>query len=70
MVSDEIIEGSVTPPKSTGAAAVLAAFREVTDWSDEDVLHYAECSVCDPFGGDMEYYCRDSPHEKRRKAGR
>lgn len=64
-MSDEVIEGQLQPPKPTGDAAVLAAFREVTDWTDEDVLHYAQCRECDPREGDCTWYCSDSPHEKR-----
>jgi hypothetical protein len=43
-------------------AAVLAAFREVTGWSDEQVLHYAACkSYCTPICGAEEVDCPDSP---------
>lgn len=65
-MSDQPIEGSVQPLQRTDEEAILAAFREVTDWSDEDVLHYASCSHCDPIG-EMPYWCRDSPREKRRQ---
>lgn len=63
-MSDEIIEGQLQPPKPTGDAAVLAAFRKVTDWTDEDVLHAAACTMCDP-ASEEPYWCRDSPREQR-----
>jgi hypothetical protein len=66
-MSDEIIKGQLQPPKPTGAAAVLAAFRELTDWTDEDVLHYATCSECDPRDGDYTWYCDNSPLRKRQR---
>lgn len=63
-MSDKPIEGSVQPPQRTDDAAILAAFRGVTDWDDEDVLHYSSCSACDPIG-EMPFWCSDSPREKR-----
>lgn len=66
MTSGEPIEGSVQPPYRTDDAAILAAFRECLDWTDEEVLHYASCDRCYPLGGDMEWYCDDSPRERRR----
>lgn len=66
-MSDEIIEGQLQPPTPTGDAAVLAAFREVTDWTDEDVLHYAACPDCNPGGGDYTWYCEASPVMKRQR---
>lgn len=61
------IEGSVHAPQPTGPAAVLAAFREVTDWTDEDAFHYATCAYCDPLGGDLRCYCDDSPKRRRER---
>lgn len=66
-MSDEVIEGQLQPPKPTGDAAVLAAFRECLDWTDEDVLHYAACDLCDPLGGDCTWYCENSPVMKRER---
>ncbi|MGI5223537.1 hypothetical protein [Actinoallomurus sp. CA-142502] len=62
---EHAIEGSVHAPQPTDDAAVLAAYRKVTGWADEDVLHYASCGACDPDGGDGTYYCPDSPLMKR-----
>lgn len=43
-------------------AAVLAAFREVTGWSDALVLHYAQCeSTCVPICGHEEMNCPEVP---------
>lgn len=67
-MSDEVLEGALQPPQPTGDAAVLAAFRKVTGWDDEDVLHWATCKECDPLGGDeYEYYCRDSRQRRRER---
>lgn len=42
-------------------AAVLAAFRQLTGWSDELVLHYAACQeACDPTSSYGEYYCPEA----------
>jgi hypothetical protein len=67
-MSGEALSGSIQPPQRTDAAALLSAFRRVTDWTDEDVLHYASCDLCDPLGGDEGYWCRDSPREQRWRA--
>jgi hypothetical protein len=56
-MSDEVIEGQLQPPKPTGDAAVLAAFRAVTDWTDQQILHFAECGECDPWPTDDHHYC-------------
>lgn len=40
---------------------VLAAFRAVTGWTDEDVLHYASCGECTPICGSDEENCPKSP---------
>lgn len=45
-------------------AEVLAAFRAVTGWTDEDVLHYASCGNCTPICGAEEENCPDSPAAK------
>lgn len=67
-MSEEIIEGSsIQPPPPTGDAAVLAAYREVTGWDDEDVLHYATCNECDPRDGDYTWYCENSPNRRRER---
>lgn len=66
-MSDEVIEGQLRPPTPTGDAAVLAAFRELTDWTDEDVLHYVTCRECDPRDGDYTWYCDNSPVGKRQR---
>jgi hypothetical protein len=42
-------------------ADVLAAFRKVTGWTDEDVLHYASCGKCQPFCVTCVDFCRDAP---------
>lgn len=48
---------------------VLAAFRKVTGWADEEVIHYAGCDRgCVPICGAEEDECRDSP-ARRRLAG-
>lgn len=40
------------------AEKVLAAFREVTGWTDAEVLHYAVCdSYCNPICGAEEDAC-------------
>jgi hypothetical protein len=49
-------------------AEVLEAFRVVTDWSDEQVLHYASCKACTPICGDEEYDCGTSPRTTERAA--
>jgi hypothetical protein len=64
VTSDHAIEGSVHAPQPSGPAAVLAAYREATGWTDEDALHYATCALCDPLGGDS-IWCSDSPRERR-----
>jgi hypothetical protein len=46
---------------SPDQAEVLAAFRAVTGWSDEDVLHYASCGKCTPICGSEEENCPESP---------
>jgi hypothetical protein len=66
-VNEQAIEGELQPPKPTGDDAVLAAFRELTDWTDEDVLHYAGCSECDPRDGDYTWYCDNSPIRRRQR---
>jgi hypothetical protein len=48
--------------------AALAAFREVTGWTDAQVEHYARCPLCTPICGHEEYDCPDSLRLKR--AGR
>lgn len=45
----------------SGIEEVLAAFRAVTGWSDEQVLHYATCNACVAICGHEEEDCRDSP---------
>jgi hypothetical protein len=42
-------------------AALLAAFRAATDWTDEQALHYGTCTMCTPICGYEEYDCKDSP---------
>lgn len=42
-------------------AAVLAAFRAVTGWPDDLVLHYAQCPLCNPICGHEEENCQDAP---------
>lgn len=66
-VSDEILGGTVQPPRRTDEAAVLAAFREVTGWTDEEVLHYATCRECDPRDGDYTWYCENNPQRRRER---
>jgi hypothetical protein len=39
----------------------LEAFRVVTGWSDEQVLHYASCKDCTPICGYEEYDCDTFP---------
>jgi hypothetical protein len=47
---------------------VLAAFRKVTAWTDEEVLHYAVCeSYCTPICGAEEMAC---PEGSRLSGGR
>ncbi|WP_185949284.1 hypothetical protein [Microbispora sp. KK1-11] len=41
-------------------AALLAAFREATGWSDDLVLHYATCDWCRPICGAEEIDCDDA----------
>lgn len=48
-------------------AAVLAAYRDVTGWTDEEVLHYASCQECDPRDGDYTWYCENSPNGRRER---
>lgn len=51
-------------------AELLAAYRDVTGWTDEEVLHYASCDECDPRDGDYTWYCDNSPNrrgEQKRK---
>lgn len=67
-MSGEPIEGSVHAPQRTDDAAVLAAYREVTGWTDEEILHLASCGECDPRDGDDEWYCKDSPQGRRERA--
>ena len=46
---------------------VLAAFREVTGWTDEEVLHYAVCQgYCTPICGVEEDAC---PEGRRLREG-
>lgn len=40
---------------------ILAAFREVTGWSDEEVLHLASCDLCVPICGHEESSCKNNP---------
>ena len=35
----------------------LAAFREVTGWTDERAIHYAGCDLCVPICGHEEEDC-------------
>lgn len=51
-------------------AAILAAYREATGWTDEDALHYATCARCDPLGGHEAFWCSDSPRDQRWHADR
>ena len=47
---------------------VLAAFRQVTGWTDAEVLHYAVCeSYCNPICGAEEDAC---PEARRLSNGR
>lgn len=43
---------------------VLEAFRAVTGWSDEQVMHYLICDDCNPICGHEEYDCPESPNSK------
>lgn len=45
-------------------AAVLAAFRAATGWTDEQALHYGTCQWCTPICGYEEYDCKDSPSRR------
>ena len=49
-------------------AEILEAFRKVTDWSDEQVLHYASCKRCMPICGYEEWDCDDNPAAIARRA--
>lgn len=48
-------------PQASGTVApdvVLAAFRDVTGWTDAEVLHYVACtSYCNPICGAEEDMC-------------
>jgi hypothetical protein len=56
------------PASDDQAERVLRAFRDVTRWSDELVLHYARCeSYCTPICGHEEMDCPEG-HELRARA--
>lgn len=55
------IEALLRTILAEGSPAILEAFRAVTGWSDEDVLHYATCDRCVPVCGAEEENCPQSP---------
>ncbi|MEU8279546.1 hypothetical protein ACFYOK_29480 [Microbispora bryophytorum] len=44
--SDEVPPSASLSPSTLDERDILAAFREVTGWSDALVLHYATCDWC------------------------
>ena len=47
--------------KGMANSEALIAFRKVTGWTDEQVIHYASCDICTAMAYRTEWDCPESP---------